>query len=71
MTQERSLSVLLFVTGAAFLILPIALTSYVGSHRARIDIPAIHTTHSGPDWAVSPISDRKAHAIITFRTAQI
>jgi len=71
MAQDRSLSVLLSAAGAAFLILPIALTSYIGSHRTRIDMPAIHTTHSGPEWSVSPISDRKAQAVHTFKTTQI
>jgi len=71
MTKDRSMSVLLSVTGSAFLILPIVLTSYVGSHRAQLDLPAIHTTHSGPEWSVSPISDRKAEAVHTFKTTQI
>jgi len=71
MTQDRSLSVLLSVTGAVFLILPFALTSYFGSQRVQVDIPAIHTSHSGPEWEVSPISDRKAQAVVSFKTTQI
>jgi len=71
MTQDRSLSFLLSAAGATFLILPIALTSYVGSHRTQIELPAIHTTHSGPEWSVSPVSDRTAQAVHTFKTTQI
>lgn len=69
--HNRSFSVLFGVCGAAFLALPIALTTYVGSQRAPIDFPTYHGAESGPSWAVTPVSERKALAVRTFKTAQI
>ncbi len=71
MSHNRSFSVLFGVTRAAFLALPIALTSYVGSQRAEVDLPVFHTSPSGPDGSVTPISDRKAEAVREFKTTQI
>lgn len=71
MSHNRSFSVLFGVTSAACLALPIALTSYVGSLRASVELPAIHALYSGPEWTVNPISDRKAQAVHEFKTTQI
>ena len=71
MSHHRSLSVLIGVTSAACLALPIALTSYVGSLRAAVELPTFHASHSGPEWAVNPITDRKAKAVQEFKTTQI
>jgi len=71
MSHNRSFSVLFGVTSAAFLALPIALTSYVGAHRTEVELPSIQSSHSGPDWSVNPISDRKAKAVQEFKTTQI
>ena len=70
MSHNRSFSVLFGVTSAAFLALPIALTTYVGSHRAAIDLPRFHSSHSGPEWSVNPISEIKAKAVRDFKTTQ-
>lgn len=70
MTQSRTLSMLIGVGGAAFLALPIALTSYVGTHSSSVNLPIFHASHSGPDWAVTPISDQKAKAVREFKTTQ-
>ena len=70
MSHNRSFSVLFGVTSMAFLAMPIALTSYVGAHRTEIDMPVFHASHSGPDWSVNPISDRKAQAVRVFKTTQ-
>jgi len=71
MSHNRSFSVLFGVTSAACLALPIALTSYVGSLRASVELPSVQASPSGPDWAVNPISDRKARAVHEFKTTQI
>ncbi len=71
MSQNRSFSVLFGVTSAAFLALPIALTTYVGAHRTEVELPSFHSAHSGPEWSVNPISDRKAKAVHAFKTSQI
>ena len=70
MKHSRSLAVLA-VGSAAFLVLPIILTSYVGSNRASIELPVIHYPEPLPEWAVTPISDRKAQAVHDFKTAQV
>ena len=71
MKQNRSLSVLIGVGSAAFLALPIALTSYVGNHGSSVNLPTFHATHSGPDGLVTPISDQKAKAVREFKTTQV
>ena len=71
MSHNRSFSVLFGVTSAACLALPIALTTYVGAHRAEVELPSFHNSHSGPDWSVAPVSDRKAKAVHEFKTTQV
>jgi hypothetical protein len=71
MSKHRPLSVVIGVGSAAFLALPIALTSYVGSHAPRVEFPTFHASESGPNWTVTPISDRKAKAVRDFKTTQI
>ena len=71
MSHNRSFSVLFGVISAACLALPIALTSYVGSLRAAVELPSVQASPSSPDWAVTPISDRKARAVQEFKTTQI
>jgi len=70
MKHNRSLSIFIGVGGAAFLALPIALTSYV-SNRCAVIFPTIQASYSGPDWIVSPISDQKGKAIRQFKTTQV
>jgi hypothetical protein len=71
MSQNRPMSVLLTLGSAAFLILPIALTTYAGSQRAVIQLPNFHTSVAGADYGVTPISERKAQAVHEFKTTQI
>lgn len=69
--HNRSFSVLFGVCSAAFLALPIALTTYVGNQRAPIDLPSYHGSESGPSWAVTPVSEHKAQAVREFKTTQV
>ena len=69
--HNRSFSVLFGVGSAAFLALPIALTSYVGNQRSAIELPNFHTSASAPDYGVTPISEHKAQAVHQFKTTQI
>lgn len=64
-------SILIGVGSAAFLALPVALTSSLGNHASPVTLPIFHASHSGPDGAVDPISDRKAEAVRRFKTAQV
>ena len=69
--HNRSFSVLFGVASAACLALPIALTTYVGSQRASINLPSYHASESGPNWAVTPVSEHTAQAVREFKTSQI
>lgn len=71
MAKNRSVSVLFSASFVAFLALPVALTTYVGSQRASIALPNYHASESGPNWTVTPVSDRKAQAVRQFKTTQI
>jgi len=69
--HNRSFSVLFGVGSAAFLALPIALTTYVGTQRTAVEQPSFHSSAYAPDYGVTPISERKALAVHEFKTAQI
>jgi len=69
--HNRSFSVLFGAVSAACLALPIALTTYVDSQRAPINLPRFPSSDSGPNWVVTPISDHTAQAVRAFKTTQI
>ncbi len=69
--HNRSFSLLFGVASATCLALPIALTTYVDSQRASINLPSFHSSDSGPNWVVTPVSDHTAQAVREFKTTQI
>lgn len=70
MQHRRSLSVLVGVGSAAFLALPIALTSYIGAQRSAIEFPAFHSAVHSVEHSATPISDQKVKAVRTFKIQQ-